>query len=134
MTVFQQQQQQTRDWQEWQENHIKPAEAAPLAERQAARVAYGEMLRDIEWFQQCCEFAIRGHYGNHSHKIITDAICNKRMNHHALIGQVVAVVECGCPANFARDAWNGLEKAEQEQVTAAIDIEVASWTADQEQN
>jgi hypothetical protein len=106
--------------------HEKRADAAPLHERKDAQADYLTLLRDPETLQERTRWAIGGDYGYHGGYLIREAINNNRRNHHAMIGRVLGLYECsGCTGRMGADAWNKLNKAEQEVASAAIEAGIA---------
>lgn len=106
---------------------LRDVESAPLAERQEARTAWAQALReDPKMIADRIGWLIDGSYGFGSYQAANDVIRNKRMNRTAWLGQTIAALEWQCPSNFAREAWNKLTKAEQDNLTALIMAEIES--------
>lgn len=86
--------------------HISRVESAPLADRKAGNADYLELLSDPARLQERAEWLLEGCYGKGAH-MAAQAIRNqsKRANRAAAFGQLLAALECGCPADYARRAW-----------------------------
>tara|TARA_R110000803_G_scaffold107781_2_gene175928 strand:- start:118 stop:525 length:408 start_codon:yes stop_codon:yes gene_type:complete len=85
-----------------------------LADRQAARADYTELLRDTEHLTNLVDMLITGDYGYEYYLICQDIINgSKRRNKVAALSIVIAAVETSCPAVMAIGAWKALTSDEQ---------------------
>ena len=99
---------------------IRDVESAPLSERREARDNWVEAMKSPVMISERVDWLIDGSYGYGSYIAAREVVMNKRMNRVAWFAQVLAALEYGCPANFARSAWNLLYEHEQKAVNAAI--------------
>jgi hypothetical protein len=97
-------------------------ESAPLADRQAARQAYHEAMRDDpDVVAERVEWLLNGSYG-YGACVRAKAIkgAGRQANRVAQIGQLIAALEWQCPTGFACQAWNRLQASERERINAAV--------------
>lgn len=78
------------------------------------------MADDLLYIRRATENILAGNYGIAPMLIARKAAPNKRMNRAAVIGQLIAALDCSCPGNKARQAWNMLDVDQQESVNATI--------------
>lgn len=104
---------------------LRDVDSAPLTERQEARAAWLDALRnEPQIIAERIGWLIEGSYGFGSYQIAREVIQNKRMNRSAWLGITISALEWNCPSNFAREAWNKLDKNQQDNLTALINAEV----------
>jgi len=94
--------------------------ALPLAERQANRAEFARDLKDPELIAERVGWLLAGNYGLGAMLIAQDIESRPRMNRIAALSQTIAAFEWCCTGVFARQAYLGLDKAEQDAVNAAI--------------
>jgi hypothetical protein len=99
---------------------IALVETAPLSERRIVRAEWFEALTDVKLIRERINWLLAGNYGKGAYDAAWSIKNAKRGNRIAAIAQLLAAVEWQCPANFAREAWNGLNKAAQKAINAAI--------------
>lgn len=116
-------------------DQLRDVEAAPLAERQEARAEWADALTTTpETIAERIGWLIDGSYGFGAYQLAQDVIRNKRMNRTAWLGLTIAALEWQCPSNFARQAWNKLDKPQQDKITALIMAEIESALTEAEAN
>lgn len=96
--------------------------AEPLKDRQEARTAYYEAMRDNpELVAERIEWIIDGTHG-YGPMLIARAILNgsDRSNKAAQLSYLVAGFEWICPARFARDAYLKLSTFERDRIDTLI--------------
>ena len=99
---------------------LAEVEAAPLRDRQAARVAFKKGLTDGGHLDQGMRFLLGGDYGEGAYLMAQEIISRPRMNRVAALSQLLAAFEWQCPRNFARQAFLSLTKPEQNDANAVI--------------
>ena len=104
------------------DSEIKAVERLPLADRQEGREEYAFYLQDQPtYILSEIDHILSGNYGQGFYLKIWQYIEESpRMNHAAILGQWVAARCFQCSSAFARQAWNRLSKADQDQLTAWI--------------
>lgn len=98
-------------------------EKAPLADRKDAAAAYATVLRDPAALARGLGWLRSGDYGVAEKAAADEIIANPRLNRAAALGQLLAGVECCCPARGAAAAYKALtadEKAAADAVFAAF--------------
>ena len=101
---------------------IETIERLPLADRQEGREEYAYYLHEQPtYILSEIDHILAGNYGQGFYLKIWQYIDKSpRMNPPAILGQWVAARCFNCPASFARQAWNRLSKADQQQITKWI--------------
>lgn len=98
---------------------LQDVERAPLADRQAARADYAELLAAPDILGERAAWLFAGHYG-YGPMVRAREIASSRGNRAAQLGVLLAALECQGPAGFAAQAWKALSADQQEAVNAAI--------------
>jgi hypothetical protein len=103
-------------------DELLTVERLPLADRQEGREEYAHYLYEQPtYILGEIDHILSGNYGQGFYLKIWQYIEESpRMNHPAILGQWVAARCFQCSASFARQAWNRLSKADQDQITAGI--------------
>lgn len=109
---------------------IKNVENALLQDRREARREWFEALTDEKLIRERLNWLLGGNYGKGAHDRAHEIKEQKRGNRVAAIAQLLAAVEWQCPASFAREAWNCLNKAAQKAINAAILDEMDNYNKD----
>ena len=98
-------------------------ESAPLADRKEAAAAYAHLLRNPAALAERLGWLQNGDYGAAEKAATDEILSNSRLNRAAALGQLLAGVECQCPARAAAAAYKALtaeEKADADAVFATF--------------
>ena len=99
--------------------------AAPLRDRQMARIDFGRLLNEPEHLRETIEWIFAGNYGVAEMWLAREIMAQTRSNRIAALSQLAAALECQCPPNFARDAWlelpTGAQTAANDAIARAMD-------------
>lgn len=95
-------------------------ELAPLADRRAARKAWGSALLDPDLLYERACWLLGGNYGYGAALAAAEIQAQKRGNRTAALAQLLAALEWQCPPGFAREAFVKLGKAAQRRANAAM--------------
>ena len=100
---------------------LRDVYAAPLPERREARKEWAYSLdKEAETIGERVSWLLAGNYGKGAYDYARECLARPRMNHVAILSQLVAALEWHCPGAFARVAWSRLSKAQKQAVDGAI--------------
>lgn len=95
-------------------------ELAPLSDRKEAQADTAELMRDTAMVAERIEWVLNGNFGRGAMLEMQRIQSAKRGNREASAMQLIAALDCFCPARHAISAWNGLTVDEQSALSAAI--------------
>lgn len=93
---------------------------APLAERKEAQSDAADLMRDTERVTRNIEWMLNGSYGYAEQQQMLRIQSMKRGNREAQATQLLAALDCFCPARECILAWKSLTKEEQDALGFAI--------------
>ena len=105
-------------------NNERGAEIAPLHERQDARADYAKLLTQSDRLRRELDHLLGGDYGAGAYMLASETMQHPRRNRAAILSSMVALSACGCPSQFARDAYTKHITAEQRAEVDALFAEV----------
>ena len=105
-------------------NSERGAEIAPLHERQDARADYAQLLTQSERLRRELGHLLGGDYGEGAYMLACDTMRHPRRNRAAILSSMVALSACGCPNQFARDAYTKHITPEQRAEVDALFADV----------
>ena len=100
---------------------IRRVEGAPLSVRVAARSEWRDALADPDRVAERILCLVDGHYGPGAFLAVRQLMMRGRGNKVVALAQMVAALEWGCPARFARESWRTLTRRQRNAVHGAID-------------
>ena len=93
---------------------------APLSERKEAQSDAADLMRDTERISRNIEWCLSGCYGYAEQQQMLRIQSMKRGNREAQATQLLAALDCFCPARECILAWKSLTKEEQDALGFAI--------------
>lgn len=109
---------------------IAGVENASLQNRREARAEWFNALVDEKLIRERLSWLLAGNYGKGAMDAAMAIKNAKRGNRTAQIALLLAALEWQCPASFAREAWNLLNKIAQKAINAAILDEMDSYNVE----
>jgi hypothetical protein len=104
---------------------LADVEGASLADRREARADFADLLTTPDILVVRVRWLFDGNYGFGAMMRAREIIA-RRGNQIAAISQLIAALECFCPAAFARQAHKDLSQAQQAAIDTAIASEIAT--------
>ena len=101
-------------------------ESAPLADRKEATAAWADLLRNPAALAKGLRWLRSGDYGAAEKAAADEIRANPRLNRAAHLGQLLAGVECFCPARGAAEAYKKLTAAEKATADAVFAAFIAA--------
>ena len=93
---------------------------ATLAERKEAQSDAADLMRDTERVSRNIEWCLNGSYGYAEQQQMLRIQSMKRGNREAQAMQLLAALDCFCPARECILAWKSLTKEEQDALGFAV--------------
>jgi DNA mismatch repair protein MutH len=93
---------------------------ASLADRKEAQADAADLMRDTARVSRNIEWALNGSYGYAEQQSMIRIQSMKRGNREAQAMQLLAALDCFCPARECILAWKSLTKEEQDALGFAV--------------
>jgi hypothetical protein len=95
-------------------------ELAPLSDRREAQSEAAALMRDTDRISRNLEWLLSGNYGAGAQIEARRIAEMRRGNREAQEVQLLAALDCFCPARNAIAAWKSLTPAEQDALAFAV--------------
>ena len=102
-------------------HHMAEIRRAPLRDRQEARAAFFEAMRDVPGVvADRIGWLLDGNYGYGSMMLAKNILHHRRMNRVAALTQMIGVFEWHSPEDMTRQAWKRLTAAEKHALAVHV--------------